>query len=100
MKWPFAHAALYIIYNNLAFPALPLLLFALRRKLCSSWSVCGPKINLPIHPLIHNNYRIRSKTSSPLCTKNSSFEAIRARMKKTIGGYEHKDFSDETLGRR
>ena len=33
-----------------------------------------------------------------LCApKNSSFEAIRTRMKKTIGGDEHLEFSDETL---
>ena len=32
-----------------------------------------------------------------LCTKNVSFKAIRARMKKAIRGDEHLDFSDELL---
>ena len=40
------------------------------------------------------------KICPPLCTKKLSFEAIRARMAKTIGGDKHLDFSDETLERR
>ena len=42
--------------------------------------------------LIQQCYRIRSKICCPLCTKNSPFEAIRARMKKTIGGAEDLNF--------
>ena len=47
------------------------------------------------------HYCIRSKNSLPFVQQiNSSFEAIRARMKKTIGGDEHLDFLDKTLERR
>ena len=38
------------------------------------------------------------KIRHPLCTKKLSFEAIRARMKKTIGGDEHLDFSGQNIG--
>ena len=54
-----------------------------------------------LHFSLAGSYRIRSKNSSPFVHQNnSSFEAIRARMKKTIECDEHLDFSDEILEQR